>query len=176
MVTGRPEWIDAAEASRLADVPISVVLRAVAEGELSGNRQHPSRRGLWSVRTVDAEAWARDRSRARAEFDAHVAPAAGLGPRGGPEREAPMYVVTAEDQRPGPPAFRQHGDRRTLPAMPVPIGIQHAVSGLVGAEGTRALCGADVGGWVVFRGRPFIASSGATCQRCAQLAASVAEG
>ena len=59
---GRPEWIDAAEASRLADVPISVVLRAVAEGELSGNRQHPSRRGLWSVRTVDAEAWARSAS------------------------------------------------------------------------------------------------------------------
>jgi hypothetical protein len=88
-----------------------------------------------------------------------------------------MYVVTAVDQRPGPPAIRQTGDRRVLPAMPEPVGIQHAVPKIVGAEGPRqALCGADVGGWVVFRDRPFVTSSGATCQRCAQLAASTAEG
>jgi hypothetical protein len=91
-------------------------------------------------------------------------------------QEAPMYVVTAADQRPGPPAIRQAGDRRFLPALPEPVGIQHAVPRLVGTEQIRhAMCGADVGGWVIFHDRPFVTSSGATCQRCAQLAASSAE-
>jgi hypothetical protein len=62
MVTGRPEWIDVAQASRLARVPIDDVLRAIALGELPGNKQHPARRGLWSVRSVDVQTWAGDRS------------------------------------------------------------------------------------------------------------------
>jgi hypothetical protein len=90
--------------------------------------------------------------------------------------EAAMYVVTAVDQRPGPPAISQARDYRVLPATPEPVGIQHAVPRILGAEGPRqALCGADVAGWVVFRDRPFVTSSGATCQRCAQLAASTAQ-
>ena len=93
----------------------------------------------------------------------------------GARAESHMYVVTAIDQRPGPPAIRLAGDYRVLPTLPEPVGVQHAVSKLSGAEGPwRALCGEDVSGWVVFLHRPFVTSSGATCQRCAQLAASAA--
>jgi hypothetical protein len=54
--------------------------------------------------------------------------------------------------------------------MVEPVGIQHAVPRLAVAGGSgRALCGADVEGWVHFGDRPFLAASGATCQRCAQL-------
>ena len=83
-----------------------------------------------------------------------------------------MYVVAAVDQRVGPPPIREAGDRHQRPPMLEPVGIQHAVPrfAVAGDERCRALCGADVKGWVHFGDRPFLASSGATCQRCAQLA------
>jgi hypothetical protein len=88
----------------------------------------------------------------------------------------PQYVVAAVDQRLGPPTIPQDRDRGIPRAMPEPVGIQHAVPRIVGAEGPRqAICGADVDGWVVFRDRTFVTSSGATCQRCAQVAASAAQ-
>ena len=86
-----------------------------------------------------------------------------------------MYLVAAISEQPGPPAFPAR-QGRTPATSSEPIGIQHAVPRLVGAKGTRhAICGADVGGWVILRDRRFVTSSGATCQRCAQLAASAAE-
>ena len=82
-----------------------------------------------------------------------------------------MYVVAAVDQRVGAPPIRQPGDRHQRPATFEPVGIQHAVPRHATAgQSCRALCGADVQGWVHFGDRPFLASSGANCQRCAQLA------
>ena len=82
-----------------------------------------------------------------------------------------MYVVAAVDHRVGPPPIREHGDRHQRPPTLEPVGIQHAVPQHAAAgESCRALCGADVKDWVHFGDRPFLASSGATCQRCSQLA------
>ena len=83
------------------------------------------------------------------------------------------YVVAAVDQRTGAPAIPKLSDRRVHLAMPEPVGVQHAIPPHVSTDGLRqALCGARVGGWVVFRHRPFTATANAACQRCAQLAAS----
>ena len=62
MVTGRPEWVDTVEASRLAGVSVDLVLRAIVAGELPGNKHHPARPGRWSVRTVDVQTWAQQES------------------------------------------------------------------------------------------------------------------
>lgn len=87
--------------------------------------------------------------------------------------QASRYLVAAIDQRIGAPAIPQLGDRRVHAAMPQPVGIQHAIPPHVSTDGLRqALCGARVGGWVIFRHLPFTATANASCQRCAQLAAS----
>ena len=87
-------------------------------------------------------------------------------------QRAPRFVVAAIDQRIGAPAIPKHSDRRVRVAMPEPVGIQHAIPPHVSTEGLRlAVCGARVGGWIIFRQRPFTATANAACQRCAQLAA-----
>lgn len=98
----------------------------------------------------------------------------GDGPATTPESpRASHYVVAAIDQRIGAPAIPQLSDRRIGVSMPEPVGIQHAIPPHVSNDGLRrALCGARVGGWIVFRHRPFTATANAACQRCAQLAES----
>ncbi len=70
-----------------------------------------------------------------------------------------MYVVTAVDQRPGPPAIRQVNDRRALPAMPVQsylaprgIGAMLDIPLRAGERLRGVLCAEHVGGpraWTV---------------------------
>jgi hypothetical protein len=87
--------------------------------------------------------------------------------------QASRFVVAAMDQRMGAPSIPTLSDRRGQPAMPEPVGIQHAIPSHVSTDSLRrALCGALVAGWVLFRHRRFIATANAACQRCSQLAAS----
>lgn len=84
---------------------------------------------------------------------------------------ASHFIVAAIGQRIGAPAIPKLSDRRVHVAMPEPVGIQHAIPPHVSTEGLRrALCGARVGGWIIFRHLPFTATAKAACQRCAQLA------
>jgi hypothetical protein len=98
------------------------------------------------------------------------------GPATTQERpKASHYVVAAIDQRIGAPAIPKLWDRRLGVSMPEPVGIQHAIPPHISNDGLRrALCGARVGGWIVFRHLPFTATANAACQRCAQLAESAA--
>jgi hypothetical protein len=83
------------------------------------------------------------------------------------------FVVAAIEQRTGPPAIPTLSNRHGQPAMPEPVGIQHAIPPHVSTDTLRqALCGAHVGGWLLFRHHPFTPTANAACQRCAQLAAS----
>jgi len=51
------------------------------------------------------------------------------------------------------------------------VGLHHATADGIGtAPPKRALCGADVGGWIVFADLRFEPGGTASCQRCAQLA------
>ena len=85
--------------------------------------------------------------------------------------EASHFVVAAIDQRIGAPAIPKPLDRRIHVAMPEPVGVQHAIPPHVSSESLRrALCGARVAGWVVFRHLPFPATASAACQRCSQMA------
>ncbi len=69
-----------------------------------------------------------------------ASPLEATGSRGrsrGPGGAAVVYVVAAIGQRPGPPAPRPFGERGIALAVPEPIGVQHAVPRLVGADGPR---------------------------------------
>jgi len=80
-----------------------------------------------------------------------------------------MYVVTAVDERPGPPAVPDGRGFHTSAAR-APVGVQHAISRLLGQTSQSvALCGARVSGWAVFPEMPFATALAASCQRCAQL-------
>ena len=80
-----------------------------------------------------------------------------------------MYVVTAVDERPGPPAVPDGRGFHTSAAR-APVGVQHAIPRLLGRVfQTVALCGAQVSGWAVFPEMPFAPERAASCQRCAQL-------
>lgn len=77
-----------------------------------------------------------------------------------------MYVVVAAGRCQGP---CPDGDGLVGPE---PVGVRHAApnpSG--GARVALAVCGADVTGWALFRGKPFEPGHAASCRRCAQLVA-----
>ena len=74
-----------------------------------------------------------------------------------------MYVVTAVDERPGPPAVPDGRGFHTSAAR-APVGVQHAVPRLLGRVfQTVALCGAQVSGWAVFPEMPFAPERAASC-------------
>jgi hypothetical protein len=80
-----------------------------------------------------------------------------------------MYVVTAVDERPGPPAAPDGRGFHTSAARG-PVGVQHAVPRcLRHVFQTVALCGAQVSGSAVFPEMPSAPERAASCQRCAQL-------
>lgn len=80
-----------------------------------------------------------------------------------------MYVVALAEQ-PGVPRAMDTRPRR-YEVTSEPVGLQHATDGGRGvATPQRALCGADVDGWIVFADRRFEPARPASCQRCAQLA------
>ena len=82
-----------------------------------------------------------------------------------------MYVVAAVAEQPGIPRSLA-GRPRRFEATTQPVGLQHATAGSFGpAAPPRALCGADVGGWIVFADQQFQPGGTASCQRCAQLVA-----
>ena len=82
---------------------------------------------------------------------------------------AVMYVVAANAEQPGIP--RPLVDRpRRFAITAEPVGPQHAApDGMGDAPPPRALCGADLRGWIVFSDRRFEPRGRASCQRCAQL-------
>ena len=80
-----------------------------------------------------------------------------------------MYVVAAVAEQPGVPRAVDTRPRR-YEVKPEPVGMQHATAASVSATPPRrALCGADVGGWIVFAHQRFEPARPASCQRCAQL-------
>ena len=82
-----------------------------------------------------------------------------------------VYVIATKTATPGPREVDTRGGSR-LTRTPQPVGIQHAVARIVRvATPPRALCGADIGGWVMF-GEDFIPACTASCQRCSQLVTS----
>jgi anti-sigma regulatory factor (Ser/Thr protein kinase) len=82
-----------------------------------------------------------------------------------------MYLVAAVAEQPGIPRALADRPRRFEPTAQ-PVGLQHATARSIGAAPPqRALCGAEVGGWIVFADRQFEPGCSASCQRCAQLVA-----
>ena len=80
-----------------------------------------------------------------------------------------VYVIATKTATPGP---REVDARGGSVRTPRPVGVQHAVARIVRvASPPRALCGADIGGWVVF-GEDFNPACTASCQRCSQLVTS----
>lgn len=76
-----------------------------------------------------------------------------------------MYVVVA-----GAPIEDTDRGARGLIGLPAPVGVRHASPVPSGkCRVVLAVCGADVAGWVLFRGRPFEPGHAASCQRCSQL-------
>ena len=81
-----------------------------------------------------------------------------------------MYLVAAVAEQPGVPR-ELAGRPRRFETRAEPVGLHHATADSIGtAPPQRALCGADVGGWIVFADRRFEPGGNASCQRCAQLA------
>jgi len=81
-----------------------------------------------------------------------------------------MFVVVAAGQRKAPPPAPD--DRRTVAprSRRAPVGVRHAITAdLNYSYAHRALCGADVKGWVIFPTLPFAADHPASCRRCGQL-------
>src|SRR4051812_3722059 len=84
---------------------------------------------------------------------------------------AAVYVIATKTATLGPREVdARSGSRLVRTARP--IGVQHAVARIVRvATPPKALCGADIGDWVVF-GEDFNPACTASCQRCSQLVTS----
>jgi hypothetical protein len=82
-----------------------------------------------------------------------------------------VYVIATKTATPGPREVDVRGGPHLI-RTPQPVGVQHAVARIV-RLGTppRALCGADIGGWVMF-GDDFNPACTASCQRCSELVTS----
>jgi hypothetical protein len=81
-----------------------------------------------------------------------------------------MYVVAARSDKAGLPVLKPGPGWHMEPHYQ-PVGVQHAVAGLVSASAQEvALCGADISGWMIIRSA-FDPGCAASCQRCGQLVA-----
>jgi hypothetical protein len=81
-----------------------------------------------------------------------------------------VFVVAAVAGHPGiPPLPTRYGQPATLLVLE-PVGTRHAVGSMTGAASVqRAMCGADIRGWLLFPRLAFSPAHGAGCQRCGQL-------
>jgi hypothetical protein len=86
-----------------------------------------------------------------------------------PVRRVPVYVVAAEAAQPGPPPIPVRYGRAPTAVLAEPVGIRHAVAGMLGASGQgRALCGVSIKTLQLF---PHLAFSPGTSRRLPPLRA-----
>ncbi len=89
-----------------------------------------------------------------------------------------MFVVVAEDRRPGPPPIERSRSRPDSDQSSwAPVGVRHAANRVTAwtQSPQRTLCGEDATGWHNFPDLALTGEHGADCQRCVQLVEAVDE-